>query len=150
MLLQDAFDLLGIDIYAAGYDHVVRSVVQEEVAVGIEVADIADREEVTQARLLGLLFCLVVLEGTPGHLHIDRAALARRQFFAVFVHDDHFGVRPGPTYRARVLLPFVRGSDRASALCCGVVLPDHVAPPIKHLPLGIDGTGRCRMNHRAK
>ena len=55
VLHQRAFDLRRIDVEPTDDDHVVGSDIEEEETVVVEIADVTDREEVTQPRLLRLL-----------------------------------------------------------------------------------------------
>ena len=59
---QHALDLGRIDVDAAGDDHVGLAVAEEQVAVVVEVADVADGEEAGPAVGLGLVLVLEVLE----------------------------------------------------------------------------------------
>ena len=46
---QDRLDLGRIDVHAAGHDHVGLAVAEEEVALLVDVADVADRVQLTAA-----------------------------------------------------------------------------------------------------
>ena len=59
---EHALDLGGIDVHAAADDHVGLAVAEEQVAVVVEVADVADGEEPGLAVRLGLVLVLEVLE----------------------------------------------------------------------------------------
>ena len=59
---QRGLDLGRVDVDAARDDHVDLAVAEEEVAVLVEIADVADGEEVADAVLLRLGLVLVVLE----------------------------------------------------------------------------------------
>ena len=58
-------------------------VAQVQVAVIVEVADVADGEHVARPRAPGLLRVPVVLEGGVAHLQVDLAGLAGRHLVAV-------------------------------------------------------------------
>ena len=59
---QHLLDLAWVDVHAAADHHVGRAVGEEEVAVVVEVADVADGEGVVAPRALGLLGVVVVVE----------------------------------------------------------------------------------------
>jgi len=59
---QRSFDLGRVDVDATRDDHVDLAVAEEEIAVLVQVADVADREEPVAPVVGGLLRILVVLE----------------------------------------------------------------------------------------
>src|SRR4029078_622807 len=73
---QRVLDLRGIDVDAARDHHVALAVAQEERAVGVEVADIADADEAVAAGFGPGLGLAVVVEIRHRHLpHEDLAGL---------------------------------------------------------------------------
>src|SRR5215469_17096456 len=80
-------DFRTIDIEAAGDDHVFLSVHDVNVAVFIQIADIARMVPAMRADFRRGLGQLVVTVTNKGSAHDDLAALARRQNFARVIHD---------------------------------------------------------------
>ena len=84
---EHVFDLLRVDVHAAADDHVSLAVGQVQVAVLVEVADIAERGPATGQLGIGrLLGSLVVLEcAAAGEVHA--ADLAGAEVIAIVVAD---------------------------------------------------------------
>ncbi len=81
------FDFGRVDVDAAADDHVARPVAQEEVAVFIEISDVADREGLPVERRRGGLRIVAILERSARRLEVDVADLASGQVVAVVVDD---------------------------------------------------------------
>ena len=78
-LVDAALDLGRIDVDPSRDDHVALAVAQEEVAVFVEVTDVADREVALFVEgLLRLLFVALVFEVGGTHAHPHGAGLAGR------------------------------------------------------------------------
>src|SRR5262249_33407317 len=93
-------DLRRVGVHAAADDHIGATIAEREVALGVEVADVAEREEVAAAALGGLLGVALVLEGGSG-AEVDVARDAGRAGPARCVEDVHLEAGPGPPDRAR-------------------------------------------------
>ena len=88
MLEQHVVDLGRVDVAAAEDDEVGAAVGEEEVAVVVDVPDVAQGEVVAAVRRLGLVAVLEVLEAPDvGRLEVDRADRAGRELVAVVVGD---------------------------------------------------------------
>lgn len=90
MVDEDVLRLLRVDVDPAGDDHEGLAVGQIQVAVGVDVPDIACGRPVLVLRVLslaGLLRIVVVLEGHVLTFEEDLPDLADRQFLAVLVAD---------------------------------------------------------------
>src|SRR6185436_11692931 len=92
--MQRGLDLGRIDVDAARDHHVALAIADEDIAVGVDVTDIARGDEAV-AIDLGTLFRLVVIGEVriAGDARIDFADLALRQFFAVVADEAQFGPR---------------------------------------------------------
>ena len=84
---QHVLGLLRVDVDAARDDHVGLAVGQVEVAVLVEVADVADRRPAVLVARVGGLVGRVVVGEARAALGPDRADLAGRQLVAVVVED---------------------------------------------------------------
>ena len=146
-----ALDLGRVDVHAPGDDHVALAVAEEQEAVLVEVADVADGEEpVGVVVLVGLGLVALVLEVLAAHLHPDGARAPRRRPAlpsSSVIFSSEIGPRAAD--RARVLEPVLGGGGRAAALGGAVVLPDHRAPPVEHLLLHVDRARRGGVDRPA-
>src|SRR6478752_5518653 len=144
---QLALDLGRVDVHATRDDHVGLAVTEEQVALFVQVADVADGEEaVGVVRVVGLGLVALVLEVAGGHLHPHGAGRPRLALLTVVVDDLERRVRPDRADGAGELQPLGRGGERATTLGRAVVLDDRFAPPVDHLALHVDRTRRCRMD----
>ena len=141
MLRERGLDLCGVDVDAARDDHVGAAVAEGEVAVGVEEADVAEREELAAAALRRLSGIALVLEGRAG-AEVEVAGGTGRAGPAVRVEDVHLEARPGPPDGARVREPLLGGDPDAAALRAAVELVEHGAEPLDHSPLHVDGDRR--------
>ena len=107
---QRALDLGRVDVHAARDDHVGLAVAQEQVAVLVEVPDVADGEEALQAVGVGLVLVLEYSKSPCAERHVHGADLAGRQPLAVVVEDADLGARPRLPDRARLRQPLLRAS----------------------------------------
>ncbi len=89
MAEQRGLDLGRIDVHAAGDDEVRAAVGEEEVAVVVDVADVAEGEVRLPVRAGGLLGRLEILERIVGRLQVHGADRARGHVAAVVVEDAH-------------------------------------------------------------
>ena len=141
MQQQRRFDFGRVHVRAAGDDHVLGAAVDEQVAVVVEVAEIAERELLAPMDAVGLVRVVVIAE-PDAVLHVDLADGAGRHLVAVVVEDQQPHAANRPTDGPRLLEPAVRLGDRRRALHAAVGLPDHRAPPRHHLRLHLGRTGR--------
>src|SRR3954466_16361269 len=103
MFQERVLDLRRADTVAGGSDYVVRAADVPEIAVGILHAEIAGEQESAGIFLLRRFRILPVFEHGDGVRlpHADDAALATRQFPALFVDDTDVEARRGLAHRAR-------------------------------------------------
>ena len=150
---QRVLGFLGIDVHPTGDDHERLAIGEEQVPVGVEVADVADGGRtgaVGRDGGRGLRRVLVVRERAAfGEVHA--ADLTRRQFVAVVVEDADAS-HERLAHRTRVRRP-VRTADEGEAVELGaaVVLVDRDAerqPPLEHLLLDVDRARRCGVHAR--
>ena len=143
---KSIFNFLGVNVDAPGNDHVGLAVRQIQVAVGVDVADIAQRCPVVVNRMrggFGFVWRIVVLEAALWLLEIHHALIANRQLDAVFVTDAQYAVY-GASNRTRMGEPFLRADDRRTiTLSACVILPKNGPPPAHHLVLDFFRAG-CR------
>uniref|UniRef100_A0A0N4Z3R1 Transcriptional regulator n=1 Tax=Parastrongyloides trichosuri TaxID=131310 RepID=A0A0N4Z3R1_PARTI len=97
MLEQGALDLSGIDVLAAGHDHVLDAVANIEIALGVQAARVAAAEPAVgvQRRPRFVLGAPIAQHG-PRRANGDLARLARRQTLALRRQDGQFDARKGP------------------------------------------------------
>ena len=149
-----ALGFLRVDVHAARDDHVRLAIGEVEIALGVEVADVADREEIAAIRRRGLLLVLVVVEARLGigrRLEEDRAfAHGFGDRRSVVIEQMHLAAGPVSTDGALVRQPLLRADQRAAAFGARVVLLDRVAPPLDHRLLDGDGAGRRRVHGDAQ
>ncbi len=152
MAEEHVLDLGGVDVGAAGDDHVDLAVAQEQVAVLVEEADVPDGEELADPVALRLLLVLVVLEVAGLHRHVDGADRLRRPRFARRRRRRWrsrrwaTACRPCPASSSHSF----GGDQGAAAFGGGVVLVDGVAPPVDHLALDVDGARGSGVDHVAE
>ena len=84
---EDVLGLLRVDVHAAGDHHVGLAVGEVEVAVLVEVADVADRRPAALVAGGRGLLGIVEVGEVEAALGPDRAGLAWRQLVAVVVED---------------------------------------------------------------
>ena len=97
-------DFARVDVEAAADDHVLLAVGDVEVAVGVEVADVAGVQPAVDDRLRGLVRRLVVALHHEVAAHADLAGRARRQDGAGVVHDLDADQRIGAPDRREPLV----------------------------------------------
>ena len=124
MIEQFLLNLRRIDVHAAPYDDVCGPIGEEQVAVGIEMADVPEGVAVPLPRRCGLVRVLVVLEPTARARHENEACLPRCQYFAFFASDRHFDPWPRSADTPRALEPFLGGYSAHAPLARAVELPD--------------------------
>src|SRR3954469_6975405 len=81
-------DHLRIDVEAAGDDHVLLAVDQEEIAVAIDIADVAGEEAAVDEGLRGSFGLIPIAPDDVRALDADLADLARRQYACRIVQRD--------------------------------------------------------------
>src|SRR5579859_596528 len=138
---EDVLGLLRVDVDPAGDNRERPAVGQEQEAVLVEVADVAEGGPGRMLGVLGragLVRVVVVGERDLVALEVDAAGLARGQFGPVVGADPH-GAEDGPAYGARARQPGRAVDGRhAVALGAGVVLHQDGPPPVDHLLLDLD------------
>ena len=72
-----------------------------------------------------------------------------RDVVSLVVEHVHLGTRPGQADRTGPGQPLRPGDDGPAALAGGVVLGDHRAPPVQHLPLDVGRAGRGAVDRGA-
>ena len=133
-----------VDVHAPRHHHVAEPVGDEDVAVGIDVADLAQREE-PGLRVRGrcLLRVVRVLDAPTRRIPEEQPALRPRgELLAAGVEDDGRQRWHGPADGARVVEPLLaRDGARRPDLGGAVGLGEHRAPPLDHRPLDRNGAG---------
>ena len=141
---QHRLDLGRIDVHAAADDEVRAAVGEEEVAVVVDVADVAEREVVAAVGAVGLLGRLVVLEAAGRRrLQVDGADRARRDLGAVVVEDADVVGRVDLADGARLRQPLRRAAPSVpDAFGRRVVLPHDRPEPLDEPLLHVDRARR--------
>ena len=103
MLVERVLDLARVDAVAAAQDHVLDAVDEVQIAVGVEVADVAGAEPAVGERLARRLGVAPVAAHHPGRDQLHLAGLARRHRLPVAVRDAHGDARAGRADRARLV-----------------------------------------------
>jgi hypothetical protein len=149
MRLQQVFAFLRIDVHATGNDDVITPIGQVQIALGIDMANVAHRCPAMLVVRTRSLLGVVVIAQRPRRLEIDQAGRAGRQLLAV-VADDVQRTAHRPPDRSAMRQPFLR-RDRAEAdaLRAAVVLVDDRPPPIEHRLLDVGWTRGRRVNRHA-
>ena len=133
------FDLGRVDVHAARDDHVRRAVAHVQVAVRVEVAHVAERD---QAVALDLAACFVVAAvgeiGIGGLVAVDQADLSSGARRAVFTQDAHARVahRAAGAAGAGGRVARVHHGDHAG-LARRIRFIDDGAEPVDHLALDL-------------
>ena len=106
---QHGLDLGRIDVHAAADDEVRAAIGEEEVAVVVDVADVAEGEVVAAVGAVGLLGRLVVLEATArrGAFRYTVPIVSGARLVAVVVEDADVVGRVDLPDGARLLQPLV-------------------------------------------
>src|SRR6218665_48280 len=147
MQRQCVLDGLRIDVDPARNDHEGLAIGQIQVAVRVEMADVAEGRPQRMARVLRgarLLGVLVVVEGLRVALEIDQPVLPGGQWPALsvpFADVDHALQRLADRAWPRERFMAVDGGE-AGALAAAVVLVHDRAPPFDHLAFDFHRTGR--------
>src|SRR5215813_7230058 len=104
MLVNNSFDLSGVNIFAAGYNHVFQAVQDIEIAARILVANVSRAERSVSEGTLGFLVIIPIAAhdiGAPSH---QFAGLSCFHFLSRLVDDSNVDPRTGsPTGRQPVL-----------------------------------------------
>src|SRR5688500_7508859 len=121
---EEVLDFLRVDVHPARDDHVALAVGQEQVAVGIDIPDVAERRPRGVPGIAALAGLGLVPEVPEIHptLEIDDSLLTGRKLLAAVVADVQ-RAPGGPADRARLIKPLLRGDPgRAVAFGAAVVL----------------------------
>src|SRR3546814_2170028 len=113
---EQIFDLLRIDIHAARDNHEALSIGQIQIAVGVDMPDIAERAPLRMVRMtrIACLFGVVEILEIPSALEIDEAVDARRHLASLLVADMKRAPIGAPD-RSRPFEPLLR-SDEGRAI----------------------------------
>src|ERR1700730_3223132 len=93
MLVNDGFDLAGVDVFAARDDHVLQAVENVEIAVGVAIADVSRTEHSVLERAARFLRIIPVAAHDIGAARHQFTMLPGFNLPAQLVHDPH--VDPG-------------------------------------------------------
>jgi hypothetical protein len=149
VLEQRGLDLRGVHVDAPADDHVRSPVAEIEIARGIQVADVAEGEEISAATLGRLLRVALVLEARA-RPEVDVARHTGGAGAAVGVEDVHLEARPGPADGAGVREPLLGGDADAAPLGSAVELEEDRAEPVDHAPLHVDRHRRRSVHDEAQ
>ena len=106
MVADRALDLGGIDVLAAGDDHVLDAVVDVEIAVLVEIAGVSSAQPVVLVQRSGGGLRQVPVAGHVGAgARRDLADFARRQFVAVGIEDRELNAGQGLAGGAHAVQP---------------------------------------------
>ena len=150
--MQRGLDLGGIDVDAARDHHVALAVADEDIAVRVDIADVARGDEAVAIDLGALLRLVVIGEiRIARDPRIDLADLALRQLLSVVADEAQLRARrnlaDGAGLLQRVL--GIGEGDRAG-FGRAVEFVDHRPPPFDHRALDVGGTGRGGMDDVAQ
>ncbi len=149
---ERGLDLGRVDVDPAGQHHVGRAVAQVQPAVGVDEADVPDRDQPVALDLRAGLGKVDVREVRVGGLaRVDAAGGPRRALGAVVADDAQRCVEQRPADRARVrerLLGADRGDPAELARRVGLV--HDRAEPVDHRALGLRRAGRAGGQHEAQ
>ena len=101
MIVQDTLDLGGIDVLAAGDDHVVPAVEQFETTVLQKHADIAALLIVSGPRLFCRLRVVQIMREMNGRARRHFTDRAGRAQPSLIIEDDHFRAERRPHLRSQ-------------------------------------------------
>src|ERR1700741_3732611 len=129
---QTPLDLGWIEFAPSGDDQFGRPSGEEQIAVLVEVADIAHREEAVSGAVPRLLRCVVIFKLEARHLDVPLPGLVRGTFPAVLVVDPDGRAGPGQSDRSRTLQPVLGTDAGAAAFRRAVILVDDRPKPVDH------------------
>src|SRR3984957_17691811 len=141
--MQRGLDFGRVDVDAARNHHVALAIADEDVAVRVDVADVA-RGDKTVALDLGALLRLVVIGEIRiiRYPRIDLADLALRQHPAILADEAQFRARRYLADGAGLLQRVLGiGEGHRAGFGRAVEFIDHRPPPFDHRALDVGGTG---------
>ena len=146
---QHGLDLGRVDVDAARDHHVPGAVAEEQVAILVEVADVAAGHQAVAPDLAALFIEATINEvGKAFVPDVNLADLAGRQHGTRLVVYAHGGKGQGLAHGAGFFQRLLAGDeDHGTGLGAAVVFVDHRAPPLDHAALDLGRTGR-RSVHR--
>ena len=147
---EHVLGLLRIDVDAARDDHVRLAVGEVEIALLVQVADVADRGPPALVARCGRLLRVVVVLERPAALRPHHPRPPRRELAPILVEDVRRADEGAPD-RSAMREPVV-GVDRGEQvdLRRRVVLVHDRSEPIDHLRLDLRRTWRRRVDDRAQ
>ena len=150
--VQHRLDLGRVDVDAARDHHVALAVADEDIAVGIDIADVARRDEAVALDLGALLRLVVIGEVRIGRdPRIDFADLALRQHAAVIADEAQLGAGRNLADRAGLLQRILGiGEGHRARFGRAVEFVDHRPPPFDHGALDVGRAGRGGVNDMAQ
>src|SRR5690606_24150276 len=126
-------------------------ITEEQEAVAVEAADIADRREVAAPARGRFGRGASVLEAIAGvRFDVDRAFAARRKLAAFVVENPDRGPGNRSADRSGALEPFLGRNDRALSFGGAVRFPDDRPPPVEHRALRFDRARRAAVHDEAE
>src|ERR1700730_9783313 len=156
---QDFLDLARIDGGAAGDDHVLGAILQREVALGIEDADVAGVQPTAFERRLTRLWTFPIARHHHVALAQNLAGHARRQGAILVIGDFDLDASVGSAGGAELFCParmiaigdFVppEKRDRHRAFALAVDLREAIAEAVDRLQCVLDIHRRAAPNQRA-
>src|ERR1700741_996939 len=129
---QTPLDLGWVNVDPSGDNQFGRPSGQEQIAVLVEVADIAHREEAVSGAVPRLLRCVVIFKLEARHLDVHLTGLVRGTFRAVLVVDPDSRAGPGQSDRSRTFPPPLGTAAAAPASRRAVILVDDRPKPVDH------------------
>ncbi|PAV67260.1 hypothetical protein WR25_10349 [Diploscapter pachys] len=147
---QQILDFLRIDVHPARNDHEALAIGQEQIAIRIDVPDIAQRRPARIIMRLRRLHRIVEIFELRPVAEEDVARFPRRQLDARVVDDMDIAQHRTPD-RPRLAQPFLarQGGDPA-AFGARIIFVDDRSQPFDHRALDRHGAWRRRMHHGAQ
>src|SRR4051812_1834380 len=96
MLVNDGFDLAGVNVFAARNDHVLQAVENVEIAVGIAIADVSRTEHSVLERAARFLRTIPVAAHDIGAAGHQFTLVPRSELSSGSIHDPQVDAGTGP------------------------------------------------------
>ncbi len=146
---QDVFDVGGVDVEAAGDDHVLLAVPEHHEAVFVEPAHVAGADEALAPGVVPLgraggLGPAVIADHHAGATAHDLTGFATRQFAAFLIDHAHVAAAGGRAHCVQLVRIQVGLQDAGgAAFGHAVVLDQPARPALEHIGLQRGGKGRA-------